>query len=80
MTKAQYNEAEALVTNLKRRVDCEYACIASQLETMVLSGDNTIEEQTSVRVTIDFQAEQGSRVRVIHATLIRKMLAPEAVV
>ena len=79
MTRGQDNEADSLVTDLKKKVDHEYADIASQLEMIALSGDNTAEEQAAVRATMVFQAEQGSRVREIHATLVRKMPAPGAV-
>ena len=57
----------------------KYAGIASQLETIALSGANTVEEQAAIKATMDFQAEQGSRVRTIHTTLVRKMPAPEPV-
>ena len=57
----------------------ENAGIASQLEAMALSGTNTTEEQEAVEAKMKFQAEQGSKVKAIHTTLVRKMPAPEPV-
>ena len=44
MAKDQYNKTNTLVTDLKNKVEREYAGIAGQLETITLSCDNTIEE------------------------------------
>ena len=41
MTRGQYDHAEAMVVDLKNQVEQEYACIASQLETMILSRTST---------------------------------------
>ena len=65
MTRGQYDAADALVLDLKRKMQQEYTDIASQ------------EEQEAVEASITFQAEQGSKVRQIHTSLVRKMPAPE---
>ena len=79
MTRGQYNEANILVTDMKNKVEREYADIAGQLEITALSGDNMDEDQEAVRNMMKFQVEQGFRIRTIHATLVRKMPTPEPV-
>ena len=75
-TRGQYDEADALLIDLKNKVEHEYAGIASQLETMALNGNNTVEDREAVKNTMEFQAEQGSKMRAIRTTLVRKMPAP----
>ena len=65
--------------DLKNQVEQEYAGITSQLEMMALSGTNTAEERAAVKATMKFQADAGSKIKMIHTTLVRKMPAPEPV-
>ena len=67
------------MTDLKIREEREYAGVAGQLETITLIGDNTDNDRDAVRATMEFQAEQGSRIRTLHAALVRKMPAPKPV-
>ena len=78
MMKCQYDHAEAMVVDLQPQVEQEYACISSQLETMVLNEmDPTKEDRTLVASTMTFQAEVEPKVSTIHTTLVRNIPAPE---